>query len=208
MTADGDLGRLRRPRPDPHADHPQPPRPARPRRRQVRHPGRALRRRRSRWSKDGQSVPARSIMGLMMLGAGPGCRHRTARRGVGRQGGPGRPGRPDRVRLRRAGLSRWSALPTTPSRPPRRPRPAPRGRRPERRLVGIPVSAGIAIGPVFGAAEPHGAGGAQARSMPPTSPPQTSPAGRGDPAVPQAVAEAPGPARRAAGGQPGRDRAR
>jgi hypothetical protein len=29
--------------------------------------------------------------------------------------------------------------------------------RPERRLVGIPVSAGVAIGPAFGATEPHAA---------------------------------------------------
>ena len=37
--------------------------------------------------------------------------------------------------------------------PGRRPREAAPGR-PERRLIGIPVSAGVAIGPVFGAAEP------------------------------------------------------
>jgi phosphotransferase system enzyme I (PtsI) len=42
-------------------------------------------------------------------------------------------------------------------RPPRRPRAGALAAspRPERRLIGIPVSAGIAIGPVFGAAEPR-----------------------------------------------------
>jgi phosphotransferase system enzyme I (PtsI) len=38
----------------------------------------------------------------------------------------------------------------TPADPPRRPAAA----RPERRLIGIPVSAGVAIGPAFGATEP------------------------------------------------------
>ena len=43
--------------------------------------------------------------------------------------------------------------PQQPPRPGRRPR-APHTTRPERRLIGIPVSAGVAIGPVFGAHEP------------------------------------------------------
>jgi phosphotransferase system enzyme I (PtsI) len=42
----------------------------------------------------------------------------------------------------------------TRSRRPARPRSTPEANGPERRLVGIPVSPGIAIGPVFGAAEP------------------------------------------------------
>ena len=50
--------------------------------------------------RDGQSVPARSIMGLMMLGAGKGRSHRVACRGVGRQGGARRARRAGRVRLR------------------------------------------------------------------------------------------------------------
>ena len=50
--------------------------------------------------RDGQTVSARSIMGLMMLGAGKGADDRTARRGLGRQGGAGRAGRAGRGRLR------------------------------------------------------------------------------------------------------------
>ncbi len=46
------------------------------------------------------------------------------------------------------------ALPEDDADRPRRPRPA-AAARPERRLAGIPVSPGIAIGPVFGAAEPR-----------------------------------------------------
>ena len=50
--------------------------------------------------RDGQSVPARSIMGLMMLGAGQGADDRAARRRLGRQGGAGRARRAGRDRLR------------------------------------------------------------------------------------------------------------
>ena len=106
--------------------------------------------------KDGQSVPARSIMGLMMLGAGHRRVHRVARRGLGCQGSPRGVDRPHRVRLRRAGLSRCPfrerrATSNAPGSWRRAVPPAP----PERRLAGIAVSPGIAIGPVFGAAEPR-----------------------------------------------------
>ncbi len=40
--------------------------------------------------RDGQTVSARSIMGLMMLGRGTRRGHRVARRGLGREGSLGR----------------------------------------------------------------------------------------------------------------------
>ena len=54
----------------PHRYHLQQARPARPRRGEVRDDGRAVRRLGRGRARDGQSVLARSIMGLMMLGAG------------------------------------------------------------------------------------------------------------------------------------------
>ncbi len=50
--------------------------------------------------RDGQSVSARSIMGLMMLGAGQRSSHRVAGRRLGRQGSARRAGRAGRIRLR------------------------------------------------------------------------------------------------------------
>ena len=57
----------------PHRHQCQQARPARPRRRQVRHAGRAFRRLGGRDPRRADRCPARSIMGLMMLGAGMGA---------------------------------------------------------------------------------------------------------------------------------------
>ena len=79
--------------------------------------------------------------------------------------------------------------------------------RPERRLVGIPVSPGVAIGPVFGAGRAGRRGRYARRSTPIRSRRRRRAGSTGPCPIAQATAEAARPAGRAAGGQPGGDRA-
>ena len=145
--------------------------------------------------RDGQSVSARSIMGLMMLGAGRVPRSNCAPKAGTR-------------RRRSTRWRRWSSpasMNRTSPPPPqhkRLPRALPDSSRAETRFSGIPVSAGVAIGPVFRASEPtpeitrHKIAGRGQRR-------RRRPAGRRGRAVAQAAGQAARPTGRAAGGKPG-----